>query len=306
MKHKDGFIELGALIILLFLSVILSTLVIYFSAVTKNFQRNNHEQKELKEAELLLDNIVTALQPLKDYEYDDINNDLLLSIQFQYAQYNLCFEDISSGYHLDFLSDADLSDTNIAKFIFNTESPGQFISWRNVNGLTTDKNLWKLFVKENAFPFCAAYGWLHHSQDNTFAYRTICQDYNTNNTETLFPLVNDFPMININMVIPDVIEPIILRYSKNIPEVKKKLDIVKTKLLQNSMTLTDISSTFEIPMTHVLFAYLGSKTAFWRIYLDIRQGMKMEAIVAAIPEKNGNIQEIEKYSLIDRRIIYVP
>jgi len=49
--------------------------------------------------------------------------------------------------------------------------------------------------------------------------------------------------------------------------------------------------------------YLGTKTAFWQLRFAMSPSLTVEAIVAAIPKKDGAVQEIESYRLIDRRFI---
>jgi hypothetical protein len=49
--------------------------------------------------------------------------------------------------------------------------------------------------------------------------------------------------------------------------------------------------------------YFGSRTSFWKITFTIRPSLAVEAIVAAIPRKNGEPEEIEEYRLVDRSFI---
>jgi len=304
MKQDEGSIEFGAVIILFFLSAILVSSALFVQASMIYFRKNSNEQEEKAMADKLLREITSSFQELTSYEYDNIDNPVLSYLRKKYADYDIDFTDISSGFHLDFLSDKELQDEKISKFLFLNDSPSEFISFRNNNGLTTDKTKWKGFLKEQAMKACVSYGWIHKSQIDSFAFKVTSTSHKTTELKSLFPLVNEIPMINVNMVSPDIITLLILRPSFKIEKSAEKAETLKNKLLQGSVIISDLSSYLEVPREHAIFAYLGTKTAFWKIVFCYRKGMYVEAVIAAIPKQNGGIQEIIQYKLIDRVIRY--
>ncbi|MCL2128898.1 MAG: hypothetical protein FWH35_00905 [Treponema sp.] len=305
MKNEEGTIELGAVVILFFLSSLLAGSVLFLSSNMTYFTRNSRDVAEKNQADLLLGEIIKKMQPLKEHEYDDNNNFILKSLCSDYFSYNLKFEDISSGYHLDFLTDEDLADPLLCKYLFNADSSSSFVEWRDNNGLSKDKTHWRSFIKENAWASCVSYGWVNLNQINSFAFRAITQSFKTNNPEKLFPLVNNLPLINVNMVNPESLTPLIFRPSFNIEEPEEKAEAFLNKLAQGSVLVSDISSYLEIPKDNLLFTYLGTKTTFWKINYIYREGLLIEAIVAAIPyEANLAHTGIKEYRLIDRVFIY--
>jgi hypothetical protein len=304
MKREEGAVELGAVIILLFVSAMFAGSVLFIQANMTYFRRNSLEQEEKIKAENLLKEIVRSFQPLKDYEYDAVDNPLLFDLQNTYADYDLVIIDVSSGYHLDFLTDSDLHDTKLKEFLFRGGNPSEFIAWRNSHGLSTSKTVWRNFLRDEAWDSCVSYGWIHASQTNSFAFSVASTSYETSDLKSLFPLVNEMPLINVNMVSPDIITPLIMRPAFGVKKPSEKAETLKNKLLQGRVILSDLSSYLEIPKNHVLFTYLGTKTAFWKILFCYRAGMYVEAVVAAIPKKDGGIQEIAQYVLIDRNIRY--
>jgi len=306
MKREEGAAELGAVIILLFISSMFAGSVLFFQANMTYFIRNSHEQEEKIKAENLLKEIVRSFQPLKDYEYDAVDNPLLSNLQNKYADYDLAIMDISSGYHLDFLSDSDLNDTKLKEFLFRGRNPSEFIAWRNSHGLSTSKTAWRSFLRDEAWDACVSYGWIHAAQTGSFAFNVASASYKTSDLKSLFPLVNEMPLMNVNMVSPDIITPLIMRPAFEIKKPSEKAETLKNKLLQGQVILSDLSSYLEIPKNHALFTYLGTKTAFWKFIFRYKSGMYVEAVIVAIPKKDGGIQEIEKYVLIDRNIRYEP
>jgi hypothetical protein len=304
MKSEDGAVEFGAVLILFFLSSLISGLVLFAQVTMTYNQRYKNNVDSKNNADLLLQEILNDVQDLKDYEYDYKDNNLLRHLESKYTRFRLTFADVSSGYHLDFLSDDDLADEKLSEYLFINKHPGDFIAWRNNNGLSTSIEKWKPFLRQEIFDACVCYGWLHLSQSDSYAFRSFYGFFDTNDPDKLFPLVNTFPLMNVNMVSPDILEPLIMRTSFKLEKPKEKFEALKQKLSNGPVLKPDISSILSIPVTNPLFTYLGVKTAFWGVRFYPAESIRVEAIIAAIPDKFGNGEVISEYKLIDRSIIY--
>jgi len=303
MKKDEGFIEYNTVLFLFFISVIIAGTVLYSSSAFSYQNADTRDFDNKKTADLLLDEIIEKIQPLKFYQYDDRHNPLIISLTAEYEKYNLKITDVSSGYHLDFLSDADLADTGITRLLFLDNTASAFLLWRNANGLSSSKEEWKVFVKQEAWEHIVCYGWVHKNNTSSFAFRTIAQDFGTTDTDKLFPLVNDFPVMNVNMVNPQILRPLIMRSSFSVERAGDKANTLITRLQGGSLTRSEIRSILNIPITHPLMAYMGSKTSFWEISFVMPSALEVKAVIAAIPEKNAAVQEIEKYVLIHRSFL---
>jgi hypothetical protein len=300
MKKDEGSVELGAVILLFFL-VTLGMVGVLFATTTMTFNARVSNDIERKiTADTLLARIVNDMQPLKEYPFDDPRNPLLEGLRLHYRNYGLDFIDISSGYHLDFLTDEDLGDKNLADYLFHGGNPEHFITWRNTNGLTTNKDLWQSYIKEEAWKSCVAYGWINQNSSENFAKKTVTRILGTSDNDMLFPLVNDFPLMNVNMVEPSILKPLILRSSFKIEKAEEKRENLILRLSGGPLLHSDISASLQVPVTHPIMRYLGTKTTFWKIYFATDPKTRVEAIVAALPQKNGEWQEIAEYRLIDR------
>jgi hypothetical protein len=308
MKQDEGAVEFGTVLILFFLVTIGAGGILFAATSITYTQRNNEQIDQKIQADILLDQIVNEMQPLKEYTFDAPRNHLLEDLCLRYQQYDLQFIDVSSGYHLNFLTDEDLSDKLLADFIFINGNSGNFTTWRNMNGLTTNKNNWREYVNEEAWKSCVSYGWLHKDSSESFARKTIVQNFGTADINLLFPLLNDFPLMNINMIDPKILKPLVMRPSFNIDKPEEKLENLIQRLMSGPLFYGDISASLQIPVNHPLMRYLGTKTAFWKLHIAIEpsakvsrpEKTKIEAIVAALPQKNGERQEIAEYRLIDR------
>jgi hypothetical protein len=300
MKKDSGFIEFSAVLLLFFIAAVISGGVLLAAAAMTYSQTDNHDFDNKLAADLMLDEITAKMQTLRQYQYDYKNNDVIVSLCREYENYGLEFTDASSGYHLDFLSDEDIADGNIAKYLFVDNTGVGFTAWRNANGLSVSKTAWKEFVKEETWESCVSYGWLHKNDIASFAFRSISKSFAVAAPDKLFPLVNEFPRMNVNMVNPDILRPLIMRSSFKIEKPNEKADALINKLRGGPVLQADISSVLKIPVNHPLMGYFGTKTAFWKIHFVMSPSLKVEAVVAAIPKKDGAIQEIEEYRLIDR------
>jgi len=301
MKNDSGFVEFSAVLLLFFIAAVIAGGVLYASSAMTFSRTDKNDFDEKLAADLLLDKIIEKIQPLRLYMYDDENNEIITSLCREYDNYGLQFADVSSGYHLDFLSDEDVADNNIVKFLFHDNTGAGFTAWRDKNGLSASKTAWKEFIKEEAWAFCVSYGWLHKDDAESFAFRSIRKTFSTAAPDKLFPLVNYFPRMNVNMVNPDMLRPLIMRGSFKVEKPVEKADALISKLRGGPVLHSDISSVLKIPANHPLMGYFGTKTAFWKVYFAISPSLRVEAVVAAIPKKDGGVQEIQEYRLIDRR-----
>jgi hypothetical protein len=300
MKHDSGAVEFNAVLLLFFIVAIISGGVLYATAGMKYTQTDSRDFDDRLASDKLLDTIIAEIQPLRLYPYDAADNPVIAELLRKYEKYHLELTDVSSGYHLDFLSDADLADDGITEYLFADNTGTAFTAWRNINGLSLEKSKWRELVKEEAWASCVSYGWLHRDDAESFAFRSISASFATVVPDKLFPLVNDFPRMNINMVHFEMLRPLLMRDSFKIEKPKEKADALKNRLGNGPVLHADISSVLKIPVSHPLMGYLGTKTAFWKLRFVMRPSLTVEAIVAATPKKNGGVQEIEAYRLIDR------
>jgi len=307
MKKDAGYIEFNAVLLLFFIAAVITGGVLYAASAINYSQTNKRDFNNKLAADIMLDEIIEKMQQLVLYQYDDENNEIIASLSREYQNYNLEITDISSGFHLDFLSDADMADRNLTRFLFSDNTGAAFTAWRNANGLAVSKTAWREFVKEEAWLSVVSHGWLHKNDLDSFAFRSISGSFGVSDPDKLFPLVNDFPRINVNMVDPDIIRPLIIRSSFRIERANERASELINRLKNGPLMHADISSTLRIPVSHPLMSYLGTKTAFWRMRFTIGAGgqppLEVEAIVAAVPKKDGGAQDIELYRLIDRRFL---
>ncbi|MDR2965499.1 MAG: hypothetical protein LBU88_06965 [Treponema sp.] len=305
MRNDSGAVEFNAVLLLFFIVAIISGGVLFAASGISYLQSDTRYFNNRAEADKLLNTIIEEMQPLSLFQYDDINNALIGELCSKYQQYNLEITDVSSGYHLDFLSEADMADRNVTDFIFKDRTGTAFSTWLRANDLSTSKEPWREFIKdeEEVWDSCVSYGWLHKNDTESFAFRRINELFAVSEINELFPLVNDFPKMNVNMVKPEIIYPLILRRSFNIERARDRANDLVNRLKGGPVLRGDIAATLRIPVNHPIMNYLGTKTSFWKLSFSMPSSLKVEAIVAAFPEKNGAIQEIESYRLINRSFI---
>jgi len=303
MKNDSGYIQFSAIFLLFFVAALVAAGALFTASAINLWQADTRDFNNKMAADLLLDEIIEKIQGLTMFQYDSKNNELIASMTREYKNYLLEISDISSGYNLDFLSDADMADSNLMRFLFLDNTGTAFTAWRNANGLSNSKYAWQEFIREEAWDSCVALGWLHKNDTDSFAFRYISNSFGIAGTEDLFPLVNEFPRMNINMINPQALRPLILRPSFRVERANERASVLITRLENNPVSRADISSILRIPVNHPLMSYLGTKTTFWQLCFTMPSSLQVQAIVAAIPKRYGEVQEVEYYRLVERRFL---
>jgi len=303
MHKQDGWITAASMLFLLLITAMVSGLALIVTSTNIYFRTNQNDHKIKKQADLLLDKIMHDIQYLKEETYDSPQSRHITYLISKYQNQDLSMEDISSGLHLDFLPDADLIDPLFSQYVFINNQANRFINFRNQHGLSDSVDEWKEYVTEAAISSCVAFGWLHRFHDNSFAFKEISRNFDTSDQDKLFPIINSFPLMNINYVKPEVIELFILRPLFEIKDAKEKYRRLKTRLESRSLDDLDIIDILEIPLTNNIFVYIGSKTSFWKITFSAEEKYIVEAIVAAIPDEKNNPRAVDKYVLLSRRFL---
>ena len=301
MKKDAGFAEFNAVLILFFVAAAVTGVVIYASSSFNYSKADDNDFRKKARADVLLDEIMEKMQALVSRPFDDRESDVIASICGEYGGYGLKITDVSSGFNLNFMSDADIADASVAGLLFADNSGSAFLARRNLRGLAVDKEEWRGLIKEEAWEHVVCYGWLNKNDTDSFAFRNISGSFGTKDTEKLFPVVNNFPRMNVNMVNPEILRPLVKRSAFKIERPDERADALIKKLNEGPLTHAQIASIMGITVNHPLAAYLGTKTAFWKLNFEMPDGLKTEAIAAAVPLKDGKVQEIEKYRLTERR-----
>jgi hypothetical protein len=299
MNAQEGSIELGTLVILVFLSALLGSAVLFSSSLMKYYRTYatyNHEKDKVLD---ILYEITREIQPLKNDEYDHRESYAIRAMENKFNAYGFQIRDVSSGYHLDFLTDSDLQDPGILAFLFPGNNASQYIRFRNGRGLSTDLEPARNLIRSEAWDSCVAYGWINGRQTDSYAFRQVSAAFKSTDADKLFPLVNDFPLINVNMVNPDMLSPLIAMPGFKIEKPDEKMKKLKERLAVGPVSVSEISSILNVPYTNAIFDYLGTKTAFWKFSLTVKAGAVLSGVIAAIPEKYGERQEIKEYRLLD-------
>ncbi|MCL2793113.1 MAG: hypothetical protein FWD87_08465 [Spirochaetaceae bacterium] len=304
-QKEDGWISAASMLFLLLITAMVSGLALIVTTSNIYFRTNQSDHKIKKEADVLLSKIMHDIQYLKEEKYDSHENKYIIYLINKYRNLNLNMEDISSGLHLDFLPDTVLRDPFFSQYVFINNQSTRFIDFRNNYGLSSSTDDWREYVTDSAISSCVTYGWLHRSHENSFAFKEISRNFNTTDPDKLFPLINSFPLMNINYVKPEVIELFILQPSFEIKEAKEKYKRLKTRLESRPIDDIDIIEILEATLANNIFTYIGSKTSFWKITFAAEEKYIVQAIVVAIPDERNNPRVVDKYVLVDRRFLNV-
>src|SRR5574344_930815 len=142
--------------------------------IGKYILRAQNDIKTDREISLIVNDMTTMIQTLKEEEVDYPLNDTIFQITSKYEKYQFSMIDVCSGINLHTLSERILSNSKVKSIILNNKEE------------------------------CVYYGWVNAQQQNNETVKKINETYK--NPKSLYPIVNNLSMMNINYLKMDCIE----------------------------------------------------------------------------------------------------
>jgi len=289
---------LPLVILLMFLVVLAGGAMLENATVTKYFDRSRSDFQERETMKEILDAVVNSFDDLVALDSDDEQNPILENIIGKYTKYNLTIRDISSGCNLNFLPDVVLAEPALANFIFAGGNVEGFLRFRRIHGFTTDISNWKPYLKEESLGAVVCYGWLSVIHGDSETGRMAAASFGQSG-ESLYPLMNEMPLINVNTMDPNLLVPLLSCRSWRIKGVETKASSLKSQLERGPITERELRSLLGLEENHEAYRFLGARTAFWGISFN-KDHYRMDAVIAAVPGRKT--RTIDHYILIEGRI----
>lgn len=246
--NEDGFSTSFALILIFSISICLVPITFMVISQSKNVEKYSSFYEERNKVQKILMDFEKDLQTLCLCESDFENSTEIDSLLSKYCEYKLSMKDVSTGINRRFLSE---------KFF--------------------EKGAIKEFFEANENSISTEYGWINKNLSDEKVFESVLEDFDEENIEEVFPLINELPLFNKNFMEKDFIEAVTKECKRGKSKEKEQ------KLLMN---------------------FLGTKTTFWKIRFETVDWI-CEAIFAAIPERKTeekNSVQIEKYELVEKKI----
>jgi hypothetical protein len=251
----------------IYLSAIFLLLSLTFAmlyAVSAKYEKTIETVYEDKDAAgELLENIVSDLQPLKDLDIDYENCSFLIDLQNKYAEYNLCFTDVSSKINKTFFPD-----------------------------LIIEKNKQKLTLFGDEY--FTQYGWMNSNQINSNGQKLLQINFPSN--KSLYPYKNTLPLINIYNANPNLLTELLAMIGIND---KNLIDEFTNEIGKKDFnSFEEIQKLLRVNSTSLVAVLFGTKTTFWKLEYTFNSNMKVVAVICGIPDKNN--VKICRYDLIEK------
>jgi hypothetical protein len=283
--------------LVLILGTLSSGSTLFTAAVARYAERSRHDFRTKEHIAAMLTDMEERLQSLASFDADYPDHPVLVDIMNAYAAQGLVISDVSSGIHLDFLPDSDLAQPALAAFLFATGTPDAFIAWRNAAGLSHTVDAWEPFLTSEGKDCCAAYGWVQVRLRDSFAFASVAASFGASDEASLFPLVNDQALINVNAVDRRLLQPLLKRAEWKIAA--EKINNLERKLEAGPLAEGDVRATLGLPPEHLVYRYLGVKTQFWELRFT-EAPYQVRAVAAALPDRNS--PAVKAYQLIEWRL----
>lgn len=304
MNKNEGYISLAALLaILIFVVAIFLGLQNIFFANYVLVNKNIQLQKNREEIYDLIDKILVKMQNfiLSDKDYEGL--EYYQNILYEFSEYNVTINDISSALNINFISNEDLQNPIVQNLLFLSNKREDFIKYRNSSHFFEDYEDLKNYLNPEFKDSYTLYGWINNENITSYGFGELQKKYGSSVQKDYFPLVNKLPQMNIHFMNKELLKIIVSNKKYKIPDVHIKLKNLLFRLERGeAFSSEELAHFFEIPSNNPLFSRIGTKTNFWQINF-VYNSIPVSLIVAGIPkDKNSTI--IDSYILIDRRILF--
>lgn len=260
-----GFITINSLIIVI-ITLILCVGFMFLLSALKNYSHRMETRDTIHdEAITLLYDIAEKMNALTEDNADSPFSPGVRMLEREYVNFQLIIQDVSSGINVRFLNENILNDDSIKRLI--TYEP--------------DNNV-------------VTYGWAHKRIVSQVIKARIKESFLLYDDESLFPLINEFPLTNIHYLSFECISAFLHYY--RIDHAEEKANLLHERV-QNEL-VTDIKKLLRVNEQHEILNIIGTKTTFWKISYKY-QNYVVEAIFCAIPDRIDP-GKIERYKLVER------
>lgn len=254
-------------IVLSFSILILSEASLISSAY--RYQNGIKKEAEIKKSiNELITEILIDCQLLKDDEVDFDNAKNLNALVDKYKHLSFSIEDVSTGINTDLLDTAITENEKL-----------QFLMSKKGKSIIVD------------------YGWMSYQYHSNTKLEEIKKEFGVTNSDSLFPLINNLPLNNINYMDEELLEVYLEIFNY---ENADELVYIFNQMKSNGIGVNDILNVLKIKDTNLLMSILGTKTSFWKIDF-IYLNYNVELIIAAIPEKD--FRKVSEYVLIEKSVV---
>lgn len=265
-NNENGYLLPSALVIIFSLSIFVLSFCMFTFAFEKRINSSIVEVSHKKEIEKILFNILDDFNLMCDEEVDSEKLFHIQKMIFDYSEFNLSIREVSTGLNKHFLKRDFLESAPIKKYVECNEKVFTDFTWIN----------------------------------QAFCDKKIIEEVTTGfNKENIFPLVNDFPLLNIHFMSEEFLRAVLNHFE--IKKAEEKIFLLNEKLTDKT-SLEDISKILNISLSHPFFLLVGTKSTFWEITFETEK-CKSKAIYAGLPEYASR-NKIEKYILLKKEIIY--
>ena len=299
--RESGFIEISTVILVFFLAALFACSVMLFDAERRYLARSAERFSLRVKQESVVRAIYNDFSAIANSPFDSEESEAVQSILATYAEYELSINDISSGFHLDFMSDKDIGESCFSSLVFRPGRVGSYISYRDEHGPSQDKRELDQFIRDDAFDLCVVYGWMHPIFSGSSMYKKTVELYRSSKFDDLYPLVNAYPLMNVNYLPKEVYGYYIRRPEFRINNPEQKIASLASILSSRSVDEDTLVSTLGVATNNRILEVLGVKTAFWKIlfvYTDGTERTHVSAVICGIPSKDERQRTIERYELL--------
>ena len=256
MKNRqDGFVTSDVILVLAAVCVLLFALHLFVSSSIAHTKTYKEYYIQKKEAEKLLEDIVSDMQELKFDDADFSDSVTIRKIETKYEENGLLIKDCSSG----------INERTFREDFLHNEKTVNFLSYKGEGVLRE-------------------YGFINKRWSDEKTRKNVEEELKEN---ARF-LINTLPLVNIYMCDIDFLD--LIAEHCGVKDYADKKNAFYELIFLKSFSREEASKRLGLSESSSFFDIFGVKTTFWKVSFFMKR-FKVCAVVCAVPGENEKIAE---------------
>lgn len=332
-KVSQGFSSLEVLLTLFFVSVVVAAFAVLFGTVNISIVKKDNDMKEIQTIEKLLEKTIEEIR--KD-ETPDVDSKIDPVWQLNNMEIDSCkieIKSLSGLLNINTTPTIILSLPDIKKLYLEPEVPSVIENYKASGKLyNNDEQLLELIDSEIMDKYFCYYGYSNINIADDYGLTNIVNSLSKSNNEeyliqkrksllnnkqyiqseinlkmiagieydSLTPIVNTKPVLNINFVEEDILNALISYQGFNISGVNQKVGNIVNLRETSEISQNEICNILGISKKNELYYYLGDKTWMWQIVVTGKR-KKCTMVICRKPEEEEISFKTPEFFVIEKK-----
>jgi hypothetical protein len=321
MKHQteEGFVSLQFLFLLLFLSILLAGIGLYFYPLTQVESRERRKNEAVREIRGILAGVLQDLSGDPSPEINGRDDPLWAWDGKTLGAYTVSLVPLSDRLNPNFIRKNLFEKTDVSALLKPGRTPEELQQFREDWGLSLSPEFYDTFFVPAAWDrYLSPYGWANINLVDEFAARKLAlsitgseqkaeeirrlvEQLLMNQTpadraslgsalgslyDEVFPFINAEPLMNINHIEPAILTALLRYPDYGVGSPEARAEAILARRDTDPLGSDDLLRLLGIAADNPLAAYLGPVTWFWEV--TITGAYSCRAVICRLPPEALN------------------